>query len=349
MGEAAAPEVSAIANHLADNALRYQAIIALERIGMPECYQQLLGELDRTWDMELASRLCHQSRVREAVIERILNRLQNLNISYLWGKPNDAALFLRLSSDHVISEVLKKLPGLADCVREAAFADEGSFLITGSKADAIRALGALDSDAGFSAARRTLTDYRARARQVYPPLLYRINTEAAREVFLDLAKVEKDVSVIWSMARMFQKQDTQWLCEHLSHASGLTRLGACRLAAIAASDIPGALDLVTKLLDDPVEAVRRAAEQCRRNMRARELVTDIEIPSSEWVKNPWLLLDAALQVGDAGFKGAPWPVWAERLASHVEGSQPALREILVEEIKKQRKKASEDAVRATAQ
>lgn len=354
MGAGASPATSAIVSHLTDKTLRYQAIIALGRIGTPECYQQLLLELDRTWDTELATRLCHVSQVRDAAIEKIVNRLQSANLGYSFGQPNDAELFLRLSSNEVISEVLKRLPALASLVREEAFAQEDRLFIAGTKAIAIRALGGIDSDAGFLAAKRTLGDYRARDRQVYPPLLYRLNTESAREVFLDLAKAEKNVSVVWSMARMFRSQDTQWLCNHLSDACGSTRLGACRLAAIVAFEVPEVLELVIRLLDDPADDVRRAAEQAlqlyQRQQRAMKLVENIEVLGSESIKQTWLLLDAALHVGDAGFKGAPWPVWANRLADLAEQrGHPAVGEFLTEQLKKQREKSTEDAKRAAAQ
>lgn len=350
LGQPANGAVSLIGECIADTRTRYAAVVALSRIGSSEARGWLLESLTDTWDASLAIRLTQFSALRTQALSLLAERLRSTEGATTFALRSDLRVFLAEAADELLVEVLPSLSSTCDHIREAAFAREDSFWIVGSKASAIRGLAAIDSDAASVAARKALADADAHDRQLYALLLTKMNVVAARDFYLELAAVEGNKSVLWSMAHTMRSTDVPWVLEQLSAALPGVRLAACRLAAGNALDDDSLRAKLLETLADPDERVANAAEQSlramRRQQRASRLADELEQESHNTGLKPWIVLEAALQIGHSGYEGTQWPEWAKRLAdSNAFKAWPALGLTLHERMLEERKNSLQEANR----
>ncbi len=350
LGESARAAVDLIGECISKDKLRHVAVVALTRIGTDAAHLRLLASLDNSWDMHRAIRLTQFSVVRAKAIEKITDRLKSIDEHTRTVFRDDVSIFLSQAREEVLSQVLPVLPTIVDRIRDAAFASEGSSWIVGSKAAAIRGLAVIDPHAAFLAARKALENIDSNDRHLYPSLLNRSNAEEARELFLRLAATEKNKAMLWAMAHTIRPDAIPWLFDQLASASTSVKSAACRLAIGIASYDNSISDRLRELLADFDEDVASAAEKSlhliRRQQQASELVEELDLQDSEAGLKHWVLVDAALQVGDSGYEGAQWPHWAKTLAnSKTFKAHPALSAAFQKQIGEKRKKSLQDANR----
>lgn len=183
----------------------------------------------------------------------------------------------------------------------------------------------------------------------YPPLLYRLDANEARNTFLGLAAEEKNAAVGWAMMRSLQPDDASWLLKQLDANSAATRLAGCTLSLTAALADEEANGSIIRLLQDPAHRVRDAAEktleQRRRERWTRTLVDQVDQPMVV-ASRAWAILDAVLAVAEVGYRGTAWPQWVHQFVeSRPVRECPALRLVLLERLETRRKKALEEAER----
>ena len=256
---------------------------------------------------------------------------------------DDAQTFFREASEDVLGGVLGRSPVLVERAREQAFSVEGAIWHVGAKYAAIRALGAVDPRAAWLATHRVLRDTRAHDRQMYPSLMYRFESEAARDVFLELVVEEKNAAVVCAMAAALSLADVAWLSGKLTDERASVRSGACLLSSSLAVTGVEVYERLFDAMADPSYDVSRRAEQqvaeCRRNRIATELARKLGDEASE-LRQAWSLAEAALTVGPCGFKDGAWPQWARAFVEHavVHGHAP-LQTWFVEKIERKRRDA----------
>lgn len=351
LGPGAARAVDAIGSCLSNRVCRFAAIRALSQIGTEHAKERLLRSLSETWDASIAVWLAHESRMAAEAIELLVQRLLGLADTKTGAWRVDLDVILAQAGDNVVREVIRRCPPVHDRLREAALADEGRLWLVGGKVQAIRGLAVFDPHTARLAAVKALRSPGDRDRHLYPPLLYGLDTDFARELFLSSAGEEKNDAVSWAMAYALRPADAAWLQERLAATSVVTRLAAVRLAVGPVADEHVVVERLTALLDDPTDSVAQAArdalDHVRKQEQARLLVDRLRDTADQVPMRSWRLTEAALQVGGPGYKDTTRPSW-QTLAFSSESFRryPALAMLLGEQLDNMRKTALERAQQA---
>jgi len=349
MGEAAEGATEPLKRQIANNQYKYHAYFSLLQIDTPASRNAIIESLSRQWDVRFAIALTEYDDTREVATKLLISRLGDENSRSTGGFLNDNQEFLSSAPDKTLGRILQELPALCDSVRETALAGEGGLWIVGSKADAIRALAVVDPYTATLAAAKALTDRTSRDRQMYPPLLYRLDAERARNTFLRVAVDEPNAAVEWAMASAMTSGDKTWLIEQLVSKSSEKRYAACILSRILAGVDKQLGETLDQLLWDPSAKVREAAatvlDHCRQ-MAWVELLLQQGNDQNLDESHAWMIIDALLTTASVGYQGTAFPSWVHRLwKNSLLQNCPALRAVLDENLGSRRKKAIEGAER----
>ncbi|MFO0906910.1 MAG: hypothetical protein U0794_00870 [Isosphaeraceae bacterium] len=331
--------VSLIIAQLGVEKLRWQAKIALLRIGSGGAIDALLGDLRNQFDLGLAIDLYHRSDSRERALQIIKTRLNAVS-DYQMEELLEGLLDL---GDDLTAPFLDNVR-VRDLLRERSFADEGSGWRTGSKAAAIRGLARFDKERATLAALKALENPGAHDREHYPYLLVDLEGERAAKMLLQQAVVEKTTSVIWAIARALDGAESgDILATMLKPGDTARRLAASRIAErMRVSD--AVLPMLESLTEDPDNAVVTAATRALRFQRAARATHEL-IGAMKAEHDPgrrWVLIDAILEVADPGDSFRPSPQWF----ADAFGTSPFLEhEYVVDRLKERQLKLEQEAKR----
>ena len=193
------------------------------------------------------------------------------------------------------------------------------------KPDIIRALGCFDKEEAFHAAINCLKDVDNFDRACFPALImdYALDKDAVVQVFLDIAKEEKSLDILWAMGRAIASSEREGLAiEALNSESYETRIAACHLC----SRLSPKTEVMDKLrwmieYDDDTDVAYAADQALRLLQESLETERLVEALKKEQDREmQWMYLDAILQLGDAGYKDAPVPKWAIEVEEILKGS-----------------------------
>jgi hypothetical protein len=339
-GDASPETISLIIKQLDVESHRWQAKIALLRIGAPPAIDALLADLRKQFDLGLAIDLYQRRESRERSLEIIKARLASVS-----GHEMEELLghLLKLSDD-LAAPFLEDVR-VRDLLRDRSFADEGSgWWITGSKASAIRGLARFDRERAILAAQKALENPGAHDREYYSYLLIELAGERAVKPLLDQAMVEKSTSVIWAIAQAFDEAGHKdVLAELLQGRDPTQRLTGARLAEkmrVPDTDVAMLESLAADPDDTVVTSATRALSFQRAARNAAELMAALR--AEQDVGRRWILIDALLASGDPGDDHGPFP----RRVNELFGSSPCLeREYVSEKMRERRRRLQEEATK----
>ncbi len=223
-----AEESKCISPYLQDPKQERLAIRVLAQQG-EEGAAVLLKRLGEQWDISVALWLAGRDDTAQEAVDVIVGRLAEEQSRHPFLYFESGLDHLLRAEEQVLRRVLERAgPPLHERLREMATADEGPVRTAGQKRDAIRGLSLVDPDAGRLAADRALSDPAAKDRCLYPPLLYKIDPDAARKLFSQLAaRDDENAAVIWTMAYVFDPEvEASWLQALLASPDAADRLGA---------------------------------------------------------------------------------------------------------------------------
>lgn len=342
--------VAAIAACLRDDHLRSAAVGALGRVRGKQADAELAESLSFAWDNRLAVFLAGNTEHKSQIVPELATRIsQGVAQRTRLPMPGDTLdVVLGTATDELLRDILRQCDtDVHDHLREAALGLEGSVWGVGSKRSAIRGLSFVDPDAARVAATVTLENRESRDRPLYPVILYRLDSRAARELFLRLASDEPDDAVLASMAyALTATADADWLNVCLRAPQDRSRIAACRLAAGPLGEVPAIEERLRSMIDDPSEDVADAAvsalRHIHRQQRAEALIA--YLPTDAPQARGASVVHGAITVGDAGFKGGAWPKWTKLLFESAWIRRfPSVLHVAKEEIKQSRKKAADEA------
>jgi len=331
--------VSLIAAQLEVEKHRYQAKIALLRIGSHAAIDLLLADLRNQFDLSLAIDLYQRTDSRERALEIIENRLATLSAYHMEDLVGD----LFELSDDLVAPFLEDIR-VRDLLRERSFADDGFGWRTDSKGAAIRGLARFDRSRATLAALRALENPEAHDRGHYPSLVVEIAGERAVEMLVKQAVTEKSTSVIWAMARALDESGYGGvLAAILTSGDPARRLAGCRLSE--KMRLPASVvTTLEALTEDPDDTVVTAASRALRFQRAAQHA-DTLIQSLLNEQDPsrrWILIDAVLAIADPGDSHRPFPRWV----GETFGRSPSFeQDYVIEKLKERRSKLEEEAKR----
>lgn len=283
---------------------RHVAVRALFGLATENANAALLESLRDGYDDMIALGLLQNPNTREAAARAMWNELQRPKRSGMVDFHIEH--FGHLDDDEV-----------RDFLRDRAFADEGSFCFTGSKASAIRGVAIFDRDLAFLAAKKALQNPDHHDRQLYPGLLAEIDAERAIPELLALAAREDSEQVLQAIGRALPEDRTSMLVvEWLASDDVNRRCAAVRLAGILPADGGDVDDLLRDYTvaqsDDLAKAALTALFERENSHEVDQLVTAAHAEPDGPRK--WLLIDSTVSLGDVGRKDDPdWPDWAKRL------------------------------------
>jgi hypothetical protein len=317
---------------------RWQAKIALLRIGSGAAIDALLADLRNQFDLALAIDLYQRTDSRERALEIINTRLDTVS-PHQMEELLEGLLDL---SDDLTAPFLANVR-VRDLLRERSFADEGSGWRTGSKAAAIRGLALFDKERAILAALKALENPDAHDREHYPYLLVELEGERAVKLLLHHAMHEKTTSVLWAIGRALREAGySDILAALLESDDPVQRLTGARLAERMPQPDKEVL-MLEVLAEDPDDTVVTAATRALRFQRAArngdELIAALKKGDAS---RRWNLIDALLAIADPGDAHRAFPEWA----NEVFGSSPYLeREYVGEKLKDRRKELQDEATK----
>lgn len=298
--------VSLIVTQLGVENHRYQAKIALRKIGSDAAIDALLVDLRENFDLPLAIDLYQRIDSRERALELILAKITTLSSYQL----EDVLEPIFELSDDLTAPFLKAVR-VRDLLRERSFADEGAGWCTGSKASSIRILARFDKASATLAALKALENTQAHDRECYPYLLVELEGDRAASKLLEQAVGEKSTSVVWAMARALNESDYgDHLSAMLASPDATRRLAGCRIAEKMRlpSSIVAMLESLTEDSDNTVVAASAQALKGQRTDRNTDALIQA-ILNEQDPSDRWILIDALLEVADPGDRHRPFPRW----------------------------------------
>jgi hypothetical protein len=329
--------VSLIASQLGIEKYRYQAKIALLRIGSHAAIDALLEDLRNQFDLSVAIDLYQRTDSKERALEIIKNHLATLSAYHR----EDVLEHLLELSDDLVAPFLDDV-GVRDFLRERSFADEGFGWRTNSKSVAIHYLARFDSARAAFAALKVLENPEAHDREHYPYLVVELAGERAVEMLVEQAVAEKSTSVIWAIARALDESDHgSVLAAMLTSSDPARRLAGCRLAE-KMRVLGSVLAMLEALTEDPDDTMLTAAWRALKFQRAAKNADTLlhAILNEQDPSRRWILIDAFLAVADPGDSHRPFPRWV----SEAFGRSPSLeQDYVIEKLKERRKKLEEEA------
>lgn len=344
--------VSEVSKYLQVDELRSVAVDALLRIRGNQADSELAASLSHTWDDRLALILASRTIYKSQIVSECALRITE-NVAQKSRSPfgyDTLSVVLAEAPDILLGEILRACDvRVHDYLRERALALEGAFWVVGSKHDVIRGLSVVDQHAAYIAASITLESRDSHDRALYPKILYQLNPQAARDLFLKLASDESDGAVLASMAYALSPEvDGDWLCECLQDMQYKVRVAACCLATGPCGDGPKAEAMLRATTDDPSAEVSDAAvgalRHVHRQRQAKLLIKAIPIDAPQ--ARVAATVQCAISVGDAGFDGGEWPKWTKLLFdSALVRRYPSVRRAAERDMLNARKKSAGEAKR----
>jgi hypothetical protein len=317
---------------------RYQAKIALRRIGNQASLDALLADLRSQFDLSVAIDLYQRPDSSGQALEIITSYLAPL-LTYQMVDVLDRILDL---SEDLVAPLLEDVR-VRDFLRERSFADERHGWSIGSKATAIRGLARFDRYAAQLAAIKSLQNEKSHDRGQFPCLVIELAGEQAVEMLVEQACVEKSTLVIWSIARALDNQDyTGALSETLRSADPARRQAGCSLAEKLRLPIT-MISKLDALAEDPDNAVVTAACRAFSSQRAfqdSDALMKAVLDESDSIRR-WILIDALLTIADPGDAHRRFPGWV----SDIFGSSAYLeQEYVTKKLGERRDEIEKEAV-----
>jgi hypothetical protein len=347
LGDRSDQMVTLVTPHLDVPAHRHDAVNALIGARSDTANDALAASIARCFDTRLAVHLLNQARTAGAVAPLVRQALEK-------GEPYDRKemqiLLLIGVEDSRALELVIDDRSAKDTLQEAAFARaEGVVWFVGSKEAAIRHLARYDSQAAWEAARVALEDTQGKDRERYPDLLAEIDPLDAGPFLMDRMRVEADKRVRWAIGRALSRLAMSpmlglfaRLSEWVTSSDAVHRQTACEVMGWLDSwDRPA--PLLRACLEDVGEQVSAAAEEALRRLRDAEHVWEIAraiTAAANDERRQWRLLDALIALADPGDEHQKVPAWCQQVG---QGLPPAMRDYLVEGLKRRRKELAWEA------
>jgi hypothetical protein len=213
---------------------------------------------------------------------------------------------------------------LLDCGRVRQFLEYEAFQVSrgirfvGNKDMSIRGLGAFERDDAYLAALRTLQDSEAHDREHAPYTLLDIDSRRAADDLLAHLAEERSIVVRTNIARAIVSHEPSIasLLDRLKDAEHTIRQMACFALGFARPSIEIEMAIRSCLQDSHADVYRSACESLNRLYHAtctEEIICAFaEEPD---ISKQWILLDAALEIGDIGSKYGPKHWWIDSMRS----------------------------------
>ena len=273
-----------------------------------------------------ASALCHQRIVRDAEPDFVAQRLIQ---SMLENEQEDKQTPTLLGDERT-----------RDFLAINAFQDGGNIHYVGERAQAIRGLAAFDPADAYDAALRVLRTPTANDRNQSPQLLLELDrVRGVRDLMQHLTTERKTLMRRTCARALCAKGASDALCERdIKSSDPLKREAACFTLgfALPSGEVVSAVRVC--LEDEDVRVFEAACEALRRLHATRcadELVAAYLASYNE--SERWVLLDAALEVGDVFDVN-----WLQRMLYN---SSPLTAEYAWGEVSKRRKDEEEETAR----
>ena len=318
---------------------RYVATVALLTIANAPAHEALADYLKGHYEVALALDLMRSTSTRERAAE--LTRI-HLSSAERFDWDQAVNMLVRHIDDNCLLVSLVDEPRLVEHLHAIAFAEEGGFWFTGSKANAISGLARFDPKTALLAAITSLRNPTSHDREYYPYILLEIDAEAAIPMLLTHAGDERSPQVIWAIGRaLAEVEPSRVIADWLVSPQASKRLAACRVCAHL-RPTPQLLAAVRECLDDAdVRVVGAASETLaflQLSLEAERSVTAVLVEQD--ASRRWVLLDSLLAIADPGDEHRPWPDWARRVAEKL----PYLMQVYVgDKLRERRKQVLEEA------
>jgi hypothetical protein len=230
---------------------------------------------------------------------------------------------------------------IARDLREAAFASERGILVSGSKVMITRALGCVDPQLAYQAAKRSLVEPSNYERERYPALMVTLDSNRAITDLFQQMSIETASSVRAAIGRALATENiAERLQQGMNSGIPAERQAACRIAGYYQPD-DAVQRAVRERLEDAdarvFEAAIEAISQSRAIRRQSELL-------AAWKMEPerarrWRLLDVALDQDSFEISLGDLP---ENWQAVFAGSPHPMRTYLWDRIEKKRKQEAEE-------
>jgi hypothetical protein len=350
LGDRSDEMVTLVAPHLDVPEHRRDAVNALLGAESDAANEALLAHLGRCFETGLAIHLLNQTRTSRAVAPLVRQALEK-------GQPYERSeMIVRLLlgvQDSRALEVVIDDPSAKDALHEAAFASahRSPVWFVGSRAAAIRHLARFDAQMAWEAARAALEDTSGKDREQYPDIMAEIDPLGAAPYLLDRLRVETDRRVRWAIGRAFTGL-TKWpaagvqarLSSWLASGDPERRRAACEASGWLSAVYRPSDPALHARLSDVDERVAAAAQEALSRLRDAEHVWEIAraITAERNEARRWRLLDALIALADPGDEHQAVPEWSRQVGPIL---SPAMRDYLLEGLKRQRKELVREAER----
>lgn len=223
--------------------------------------------------------------------------------------------------------------------------DEGSFWVIAAKFRTGQILGRLNKETAFDAILYNLNKTTHHDRVLYPELLIKFDPERGFDELIKLAIEEKSCEVLWGISRAINQMEFERkILELLDAEDDKLRLAVCRICAklIPKSSIARKLQDILKNDNNwrISEVAADSLQYLRESIEAEKIVESFR-QETDYTRR-WLLLDAAIGLGDPGHENGQWPKWIEDISSII-GNSFFMKHYFFDKLKKSQKKMKKQA------
>ncbi len=305
--------------------------LALLRINSSLAQNYLLETLDRKFDFQIAYNLISNDVLRDQVLQYSKKHLRDANFL------NEGFIYSILLHYVDLGGSLKVL--FDKDIKELLLSNIYDTRFLCSKRNQIELYSHIDKNKAWMVAKRDFENTNMPARNSLPELMAQIDAEKSIDYLFKKIVQEKDVLVQWAIGRVLANSDL--IQSHLDSKSKNEIIAALRISGWnSISDIIYE-DIKSCLLDGDSDIENEALNALDRISRFKELNKVIGcLVIEEDMKRKWLLLDAALNLGDPGDDSTGSPQWIMDIQDKF--SLP-MRIYADEELKKKKKELKDRA------
>jgi serine kinase of HPr protein (carbohydrate metabolism regulator) len=289
---------------------KYSVSLALLRIDTNETNEILLDSLRRTFDYQIAVNLIRKDNFRERTVELLKKHLANANfidtgfiydafLHYIDYGGNIYSIFDDVEIKHKVLETL--------------FSNRRNF--KSSKENIIELYSYFDKKKALTAAKYHFENIEVPNRNSLPELVMKIAPELSAKYLFNRVMHERDVYIQWAIGRALASVDLSGIVkDSLFSENKYEIIAALRIIGWGNTSEPIEVVVNNYLLDGDYQIEYEAKQALNRieNMKELSKVLD-ELKIEQNNVKKWILLDAALNIGDPGDISEGWPKWLSNI------------------------------------